>query len=102
MNIQFNSSTTEGSVVEHQPYQCSLRHLQLLPPADPLTDTKIYITKRRLVSADPVSPIFQTRESTEGQVPRQINLPRGWLQLSCGFCVYFPSSSARIVFNSCR
>lgn len=30
------------------------------------------------------------------------NSPRGWLQLSCGFCEYLPSSSFRIVFSSCR
>ena len=30
-----------------------------------------------------------------------VTVPSGWLQLSCGFCVYFDSSSSRMLFRSC-
>ena len=29
-----------------------------------------------------------------------VNVPKGWLQLSCGFCVYFCSNSSRMLFNN--
>ena len=46
--------------------------------------------------------ICRTSQPRHHSVALQINLPRGWLQLSCGFWLYLPSSSARMVFKSCK
>jgi hypothetical protein len=56
-------------------------------------DEIIYMTNRRLVSAKQPLALQWERGSRAA-------LLKGWLQLSCGFCVYFVASSSRMLFSN--
>jgi hypothetical protein len=58
----------------------------------------IYMTKRRLVSKRVVVSRWIARMGEIKEVEEHIL--RGWLQLSCGFWVYFVASSSRMLLSS--
>lgn len=63
------------------------------------TEPGIYITYNKFVSTKQYT--LASHAATQWRLSDDCcDLPRGWLQLSCGFCEYLASSSSRMLLRS--